>query len=302
MYEEGLKMNKIKQIKTLPKYLFLFILFSFLFIFSSCSSAPRNTGDIITLRSQAENLLESGNREAAKGNFNNALLLLTEAKRNAILVDDSSLIIRVCLSKGNVLFSMEKIEEAYAEWEYALLEAQRFGDIELLSISRIFIARGDLVLSKKTPQSVLDEVTQESANIRNNNLFLAFSWQVRALTLRSLGRWQEAEDAAIRSLEIHERENIFENASYDWFLIASVRSLSENFQGAIQALEASISFDRRVENYWGLAASWRAMGDVYRRAGNNDDAMEAYRRARDIYAAMGNEHEVAQTERRMRNQ
>jgi len=275
--------------------------FVVLLIISSCSSAPKVTGDIVTLRNQAERLLESGNKEATRGNFENALGLLTESRRNAILADDPSLIIRVGLSRGNVLLSLGRTDEAYTEWNQAIAEAQRFRNSELLSLCRIYITRGNLVTRRSSEQSVLDEVIRESGNLRSNRLFIAFSWQVRALALRSLERWQEAEDASRRSLEIHESENILENASYDWFVIASIRSLSGNIQGAIQALEASIALDRRVENYWGLAASWRAMGDVYRKAGRNEEAMEVYTRAREIYIAMGNKHEVDETERRMRN-
>jgi len=104
-------------------------------------------------------------------------------------------------------------------------------------------------------QSVLDEATLESANIRNDNLYIAFSWQVRSLALRELRSFSEAENAARRSLDIHEREGYLENASYDWYLIASIRSLAGDTQGALQALNSSIELDRRVENSWGIAAS-----------------------------------------------
>jgi hypothetical protein len=75
--------------------------------------------------------------------------------------------------------------------------------------------------------------------------------------------------------------------------------LAGNTQGPLQALQSAIAIDRRIENSWGLAASWRATGDVYRKAGNNMEAMAAYTRARNIYAAIGNDHEAAETEKRL---
>ena len=274
-------------------------LFFILIIFASCSSAPKNPGDVNILRKQAEEGLESANREAAKGNFEIALSLLTGFKRNAILSDDQSLIIRVCLSRGNILFSLGRTEEAFSEWEQALSEAQRLGDGELLAVSRIFKARGNLLSNKASAQSVLDEVNRESANIRASRLYIAFSWQVRGLAYRSMGMYREAEDVVKRSLDIHEKDASLENASYDWYIIASIRSLAGNTSGAIQALEASIALDRRIENSWGIASSYRAMGDVYTKAGMSNDARVVYERAKAIYNVMGNGYEAAQIDQRL---
>jgi len=270
-----------------------------LLVFVSCSTAPKNPGDIYNLRSQAEALLEAANKDAGRGNFENALLLLDECKRLGILADDISLIIRCRLSRGNVLLTLGKTNEAFADWEYAVAEAQKFGNAELLSVSRIYRARGNLVSGRVDAQSVLDEVNRESANIKSDKLYIAFSWHVKGLALRSLGSYRQAEDSFRRSLEIHEKDGYLENASYDWYTIASARSLAGDTSGALAALDASIALDRRIENSWGLAASWRAKGDVYRKASRNDEAQEAYRHALAIYLAMGNEYETAVTEQRL---
>ncbi|MDR2543929.1 MAG: tetratricopeptide repeat protein [Treponema sp.] len=271
-------------------------------LFVSCSSAPKNPGDIDILRSQAETWLESGNKESGQGNFENALLILTETKRYAILADDLSLIIRVSLSRGNVLFSLGRDDEAFAEWQQAVSEAELLGNRELLSVSRIYLARGNMISLKASPQSVLDLVIRESANIKSNRLYIAFAWQVRGLTQGSLGLFRDAEESFRKSLAIHLKDKNFENASFDWFSIASIRSLSgNNAQGAIEALEASIALDRRIENSWGLASSYRAMGDVLRKIGREAEAIVAYSRARTIFAAMGNEQGVAEINERIGN-
>ena len=268
-----------------------------LFVSVSCSTAPKNPGDVYIFRSNAESMLELANRDAGRGNFENALLLLDDCKRIAILTDDPSLIIRSCLSRGNVLLSTGETDEAFADWEFAIAEAQRFGNAELLSVCKIFRARGNLI-SGTSAQEVLDEVNRESRNIRDR-LYLAFSWQVKGLALSALGSYREAETAVQQSREIHERDRYLENASYDWYVIASIRSLANNTTGALEALDASMALDRRIENSWGLAASWRARGDVYRKAGRHSEADEAYRHALAIYTAMKNENEAAETQRRL---
>ena len=268
----------------------------------SCSSAPKNTGDVYIVRDRAEMLLESGNREASRGYYDSALLIVNESKRNAVLADDPSLIVRCSLSRGSILFVLGRTDEAFSEWEQAIEEAQKLGNPELLSICRIFHARGMLNSGRSSAQSVLDTVNREAANIRNDQMFIAVSLQVKGSALRALGSYREAEEALMQSLAIHERAGYLENVSYDWYTIASIRSLSGDTQGALQALESSISIDRRIENTWGLAASWRAMGDVYRRAAREQEALEAYNRARTIYIALGNDYEIAETEKRIRNE
>ena len=266
---------------------------------ASCSSNPKNPGDIFEIRSLAEKELALANREAGRGNFETARALLLECKQKAILVDDTSLMIRSGLSMGNLLFTIGGKDEAFAELEQAIVLAQKYGDRELISVSKVYFARGRLISDGATAQSVLDEVNREAGNIKADKLYIAFSWQVRGFAMRELRSFREAEDAVKRSLDIHEKEKYLENASYDWYLIASIRSLAGNTSGALQALEASIALDRRIENTWGLAASWRAVGDVQRKAGKSIEAMEAYQRAKAIFAAMGNEREAAEIEKKM---
>ncbi|MDR0301786.1 MAG: tetratricopeptide repeat protein [Treponema sp.] len=267
----------------------------------SCSSQPKNPGDVIILRAQTEKELALANREAGRGNYETAKSLLEECKRKAVSVDDWGLIIRSGLSLGNVKLSLGRGDEASTEWEKAVQLAQKHGDKELLSVSRIYQARGKLISGGASAQSVLDEVNREASNIKKDKLYLAFSWQVKGLSLRALSSFRDAENAFKQSLAIHEKEKYLENASYDWYTIASIRSMAGNTTGALQALESAIALDRRVENSWALAANWRAMGDVYRKAGNNQAANEAYLRAKEIYTAVGNERDAAEIDKRINN-
>ncbi|MDR2965731.1 MAG: tetratricopeptide repeat protein [Treponema sp.] len=262
-----------------------FIFLAALILSGSCSSAPKKPAEIVVLRRQAEQELDLGNKAVVHGQYNNALLLLTEAKRKAVSVDDVSLVIRTSLSYGNLLLSMNRINEAFAEWDSAIAEAQRFGNTELLSVSRIFRAKGSLLTGRDTARNVLDLTIREQANIVKDRYYIAFSWQVRGLALRALESYTEAENSIRRGLEIHEKDRYLEDASYDWYIIASIRSLAGNYSGAIQALEEAIAIDRRIENSWGLAASWKALGDVYTKMGRSNEAASAHARSKAITEA-----------------
>ena len=268
-----------------------------LIIMAACSTAPKETGDVYRLRKQAEAQIEIGNRETDRGGYNAALTMLDEAMRLAVITDDPGLRIRAGLSRGNVLFAMGRSGEAAECWNHALSEAERAKMSELAAVCRIYIARGTLLSpdGKVHAQSVRDEVERNMAFIKSDRLYTAFAWIIAGLAEKELNRYAQAEAAIRRSLEIHEKEHHLELAAYDWFLIASFRSLAADYPGARQALEMAMAFDRRVENSWGLASDWRALGDVCRKAGDHDASRAAYLRAAGIYHAIGDTQAAEET-------
>jgi tetratricopeptide (TPR) repeat protein len=265
-------------------YSLLFVIFTF---FPSCSTAPKNTGDVNDARKDAEVQLEQGIREADRGNTAAALIFMNEAKRLAVITDNSSLLIRSDLSRGNVLFALGNVQDAVEAWNKALEEAVFAGNKDLAAVCRVHIARGKL-LSRSAAQSVRDEVNRELSQIQSDEMYIAYAWTVIGLAEKELGRYAGAEDAVKRALAIHEKTFNLELAAYDWFMIASFRSLSGNSADALKALESAIEYDRRTENSWGLANDWQAFGDVQNKAGNRAAANAAYMRAAAIFRALGN--------------
>jgi len=267
-----------------------------LLVISACSSQPKKSGDVYVLRKQTESQLDLGNKQADRGSLEAALILLNEAVRLAVAADDPGLRVRTRLSHSNVLFSLGRREEAAAGWNEALAEAERAGNAEWAALSRVYITRGKLLSAdgKTAAESLRDEVQRDLGLIKSDRFSIAFAWTVMGLAEKELGRYANAEAAVRRGLEIHERDLFFEQAAYDWYLIASFRSLSGDYSGALQALENAITFDRRVENSWGLASDWRALGDVHTKAGSSGAARAAYLRAAEIFRSLGNETAAAQ--------
>jgi len=279
------------------KKIFLLQITAVLFI-ASCSTAPKDPGDIYDLRKQGENALLQGNKEAGKGNYETALLLLNDSLKKAQLTDDESLMIRCSLSRANVLFSLGRQDEAFLIWEKAVSDAQKLKNNELASVSRVYLARGALSAKKKSAQEVLDEINREQSNIKDKS-YTAFAWYVKGCALRELGSFKEAEAAVKNSLDIHIKETNLEDAAYDWYTIASIRSLAKDYPAALEALQSALELDRRVENSWGIAADWRAMGDVYSKMGNAAQAREAWQRAKDIFIVMDKQNEAAEVDKRL---
>jgi tetratricopeptide (TPR) repeat protein len=78
-----------------------------------------------------------------------------------------------------------------------------------------------------------------------------------------------------------------EQSAYDWYLIASVFSVSGRYDDALAALKKALEFDRRAENGYGLGKDWLTIGDVYAKAGQQGQASAAYQRAAEIFRSGG---------------
>jgi tetratricopeptide (TPR) repeat protein len=279
--------------RTIMKIMFPLLVVSLLM--SSCSSAHKKPAEIYTERNTAYNLLELAGRTANQGRYEDALLILEDVQRTAVGVDDSPLLIRTAVTRGNVLFSLGRHDEAFQEWTAAWKEAESSGERDLAAMASIYSYRGRLVqiINSGTDtgvEGIRDQVARLIASIKSNREAQAAGYLVLGMAEKELGRYAESEKALRSAIAIHEKDLYLEEAAYDWFLLASVFSVSGRYENALAALTTAISFDRRAENGFGLASSWQAMGDVYTKSGITTEAGAAYRRAVDIYRAIGLEN------------
>ncbi|AEF81889.1 tetratricopeptide repeat protein [Leadbettera azotonutricia] len=272
------------------------ILTVLLLTFFSCSSAPKKPLEVLTDRNMAASQLDLANRTANQGRYNDALLILEDAWVTAVSVDDPGLLIKCSLSRGNILFSMGRHDEAFSNWDYAQKEGENAGIVNLVSQARIARARGQLVLLMAGSSGIADPAAVEAIKVevraalsamKSDPMGEASGNLVLGMAEKELARYPEAEYIVRRALEIHEKNRYLEEAAYDWYLIASIRSVSGSYNRAAEALRTAISFDRRAENGFGLASSWQALGDVYLKMGNASDAEAAYKRAAGIFEALG---------------
>ena len=273
-----------------------FSLFAFLvFLLVACSSAPKKATEVFTERNTAINQLNLANQTASHGRYNDALVILEEARRLAISTDDPSLRIKTLISRGSILFSLGQRSQAFEDWENAIVEAEASKEGILAAQARIYMIRASIVQlgaggSGDITAAVEEykvKLSSEMLTVRSDPFSTAVGNVTLGLAEKELGHWAEAENAVKRALTFHEKSLVLEEAAYDWFLIGSIRSIAGNYGAALEALETAISFDRRAENGFGLASSWQAMGDVFQKAGQAEEARTAWRRAADIYMAIG---------------
>ncbi|MDR2048111.1 MAG: hypothetical protein LBP69_01515 [Treponema sp.] len=269
------------------------------FLLASCSSVPKRPAEVFVLQTMTETQLQVANAEADRGNYAEALSLLTEAWRLAVSTDRPVLRVRVNISRGNVLFYMGRRQEAEEIWKAAQEEAEAAGDKALAAACRIYRQRSALSADSSAAWEVFAAVQLELGEVKSDKLFTALAWTVIGLAEKELGLFENAEKSMRNALSIHEGGRYLEQAGYDWYLIASVRSVAENYQGALEALDAALGFDRRAENTFALGMDWTARGDVLRKMEKEDEAVAAWRRAAEIFRSLLLEEQALAAESRI---
>jgi len=283
----GIRMIIMKRVN------FLFVLiFITLAVFSGCSSAPKKTTEIFTDRNAAIKLLDLANYTANRGRYQDALVTLEGARNLALSTDDPSLRLKTSISRGNFLFALGNKTEAFAEWKSAADEGDASGEPVLAALARICSIRAQIVLLDTDPGSanveeLKNQLNREMNVVKSDNNATAIGNITLGLAEKQMGRWNDAENAVKKALSYHEGGLFLEDAAYDWFLIASIRSMEGKYDTSLDALEKAISFDRKAENGYGLASSWRVKGDVLSKYNRSEEARAAWRRAADIYRAIG---------------
>jgi tetratricopeptide (TPR) repeat protein len=272
-------------------FFFFSIVFSII-VFSGCSSAPKKATEIFTDRNTAIKQLDLANYTANRGQYESALVVLEGARKLALGTDDPPLRLKTSISRGNFLFALGRNTEAFAEWISASDEGDASGEPVLAALARIYSIRAKIVLldtetGTTNVEELKNQLIREMAVVKSDDNATAVGNIALGLAEKQMGRWADAESAVKKALSYHEGGLFLEEAAYDWFLIASIRSMAGNYSASLEALETAIRFDRRAENGFGLASSWQAKGDVLKKAGRDGEAQAAWQRAAEIYRAIG---------------
>jgi tetratricopeptide (TPR) repeat protein len=272
---------------------------------AACSSAPKEPVEVYRQRRLALDQLNQADRETDRGNYERALAMVDEAYRLAVSADDPSMRVRVRLSRGNVFTHLGRGEEALAAYAAALAEAEETGDKELAAICRIYMARSRLLAAlaegggQAAARDILAQLRPDIQAIKTDMPAAALGWIVAGLAEKELDLWSDAESSLKKALDIHIKERYLELGAYDWYLIASVRSVAGRYDSAFAALNSALELDRRAENTFGLGMDWTALGDVHKQSGDGTASALAYRRAAEIFRSIGLEKEAAEAEQRM---
>ncbi|MCL2293608.1 MAG: tetratricopeptide repeat protein [Spirochaetes bacterium] len=268
----------------------LLLLTTIVFLFAvSCSSAPRKSSEVNTRKNRAADFMGFGNRYFAHGIYSQALVFFYMALDENIAADFDYGKSRVKGSIGRTHLLMGNLSDA----ERYLLEsynlAKQLGDRALLASAASKLA--ELYVFGNLLSEAEKFASEAIALARTNSNTMAEALHILAMIERRKGMSEKALTTIDRAIRINRRNRAHINLAANYYLMASIFSQQGNFNKATEMLHIAIREDRLIENSYGIAQSYKALGIVALRNNQREEAYPFFIRALNIFRVIENVHE-----------
>ena len=270
----------------MKKRLLLFLTAIVFLFMASCSSAPKKTSEINTRKNRAADYMEFGNQYFRQGLYDMALVFFGMAYDENIAADFEPGISRVSSSIGRTFLLLGDFTyaEKYIQKSYDF--AKQLGDRDLIALSANNFAELNIYknLIPEAEKFIVEAVAQASANSNT----LAEAYHNLALIEQRKGEPRKALATINRAIEINKKNESYLNLAANYYLAASIFSQENNFTKATEMLFIALDNDRLVENSYGLAKDYKALGIVSLKDSNKEEAYTFFIRSLNIFMVIKN--------------
>ena len=228
----------------------LTLLFTLIMLLSSCSSMPKGERlqAVNAQKDQAVLYLQRGNNEYTWNNFDSALHQYQNAFTHASSVDWIDGMVRslVQMSRSSDRIKAYTTARVYLDQAADLIEDSESRELALLVVNR----ETEWLLFNDSPASALrlnDQVITGIKDIRAEEAGEA--WRIRGAVLKTMKEYDNALQAIDNALEIDKKGNFISELASDYYIQASVLSLSGREVEAIDSMSRALEKDKFIEKY-----------------------------------------------------
>jgi tetratricopeptide (TPR) repeat protein len=252
----------------------------------SCSSAPKKSETVITVKTQADKEAESGESYYRQGRYDLAFQLFTRALSEYASVDDGEGIVRSYNAIGKSYIALGSLDEA----EDILLRARDRAHAE--SPTLLFdssIALGELYLAKGDAQAARTTLLEAGAIPfpgRRPDQTAQLSHDLGTAE-KNLGNSTKALEYFGLSLKTNLSNKYFAEAASDYYMIASVHSRDGRFDEALKYATLALSLDKQVESSPAIAKDLYALGLIATKKGDQASAFDYFQRSYLVSTSLG---------------
>ena len=258
----------------------IFIIVCLVFLFGSCSSAPKAPPQSLVVRNEAGRLVLLGAKSLREGQPAAARDYYMEAYRLYTLADETEGRIRALDGLGRV----PGVD--FNAWQKAQEIAILAEDAGLIALASLLKAEALLFTDDA---GALDQaknlLVQAIAPLSSRPSDKARALRLYGSVLKQLERYEDAIAVLKQAIDIDKKNRSFIELASDYYITASVYSKRADYTSAVNYLKNAIEFDRRAENGSGLGSDYLALGTVYEKSGDLVRAQQHYEKALDIYKA-----------------
>jgi tetratricopeptide (TPR) repeat protein len=258
----------------------------------SCSSAPKPSGTVTTVKTQGDESAASGQAYYRQGRYELALQFFSLALTQYTSVDDAEGIVQSYNAVGRCYVALGRPDEAETVFLRARERAQAEHNAALLFDSRMNL--GELYLSRgdaEQARTILLEEMQGPGKGRTQSQN-ARLYHDLGTAEKSLGNSAGALDYLGRSLKINLASKYFAEAASDYYMIASVYSLDGRYDEAQENASKALDYDKRVESSPGIAKDLYALGLIAAKKGDPAAAFDWFQRSYSVFTTLGFKEEM----------
>jgi len=256
------------------------------FMLLSCSSSPKKTDTVLTVKIQADQDAASGEGYYRQGRYELALQFFSQALSQFTSVDDGAGIVRSYNAVGKCYVALGSLDLA----EGILLRAReraRGEDPSLLFDSSINL--GELYLVKGQPQeaqAALQEAVQSTVGNRDPARAALLNHDLGTAE-KNLGNSANALEYFGRSLTTNLSNKLFAEAASDYYMIASVYSRDGKYAEALKNASLALAYDKQVESSPGIAKDLYALGIIAAKKGDQGASFDYFQRSYLVSTSLG---------------
>ena len=262
------------------------LLFFCIFLFS-CSSQPKRAMEVSVIRTACESSLETANACILTGDFENAAKTLDGCYTQAMSIDNAELLVSVSLARVSLMLSQNPPDLAGAR-DY-LQDARNFAVFcqdapkqnALCTMNEVRISLEEEAFSDyEAAEKKLDECDRILKSDKYNEAHL---FSVRGDICRKQKNYSQAEKYFTDAVKKYSDNRYLSEIGLTWYKIAQVRSLGGNNEGALEALDKAITYDRASENTRALGIDYYIKGIIYSRIDKISEAKYSFEHSADIF-------------------
>ena len=252
----------------------------------SCSSAPKQSDTVMTVKLQADQMASSGQAYYRQGRYELALQFFSQALTQYTSVDDGEGIARSYNEVGKCYISLGQAHDAEGVFLKARERAREDGAAALLfdsslNLGELYLVQGDA----EKARTVLREQNQPGAvHTPSQTAQLAHDLGTAE---KSLGNSAAALDWFGQSLKINLANKYLAEAASDYYMIASVYSKDGRYDEALKNATLALAYDKQVESSPGIAKDLYALGLISAKKGDAAAAFDWFQRAYNVCTTLG---------------
>lgn len=252
----------------------------------SCSSAPKKSDTVNTVKVQADQDAASGEAYYRQGRYPLALQFFSQALTQYTSVDDGEGVVRSYNAVGKCYIALGAMNDA----ERMLLRARERAQAESpslrfdtsVALAELYLAKGDPgkardILSEEQGAAAATRTPQQSAQLFHD---LGTAEKNLGNSTAALG-WLE------QSLKINLAGKYLAEAASDHYMIASVYSREGRYEEALASAGRALALDKQIESSPGIAKDLYALGVISAKKGDQQAAFDYLQRSYLVSTTLG---------------